>query len=66
NCFLGASGTLLIVTTLTEQNINVDALGIAMNSIPIAVIAVVVGIVYNLLFDMKMKKKYAKKAEDKK
>ena len=66
NCFLGASGTLLIVTTLTEQNINVDALGIAMNSIPIAVIAVVVGIVYNLMFDAKMKKKYGKKVEGKK
>ncbi|MEG0854074.1 MAG: DUF969 family protein, partial [Angelakisella sp.] len=62
NCFLGASGTLLIVTTLTEQNINVDALGIAMHSIPIAVIAVVVGVVYNLLYDRKLQKKYGKKA----
>lgn len=63
NCFLGASGTLLIVTTLTEQNINVDALGIAMYSVPVAVIAVFVGVVYNLMYDRKLKKKYGKKVE---
>lgn len=61
NCFMGASGTLLIVSTLTEQNIQVDALGIAMWSIPIAVIAVIVGIAYNLMFDNKLKKRLGQK-----
>jgi uncharacterized membrane protein len=51
NCFMGASGTLLIVTTLTEQGQNVNALQIAMMSIPIAVLAVLVGIAHNWLFD---------------
>ena len=51
NCFMGASGTLLIVTTLNEQGQGVNALQIAMMSIPIAVLAVLVGIAHNWLFD---------------
>ena len=56
NCFLGASGTLLIVSTLTEQNIDVDVLGVAMWSIPIAIAAVIVATVYFLLYDRKLEK----------
>lgn len=56
NCFLGASGTLLIVSTLTEQGINVDVLGVAMWSIPIAIASVVIGTVYFLLYDKKLEK----------
>jgi uncharacterized membrane protein len=63
NCFMGASGTLLIVTTLTEQGQQVDALQIAMMSIPVAIIAAVVGTVHNLLLDRKMKKQYAVSTE---
>ena len=51
NCFMGASGTLLIVSTLTEQGYPVDALQIAGQSVPIAVLSVVVGAIYALLFD---------------
>jgi len=51
NCFMGASGTLLIVSTLVEQGQDVNALQIAMMSIPIAVLAVLVGIAHNFLFD---------------
>jgi uncharacterized membrane protein len=58
NCFMGASGTLLIVSTLTEQGQNVNPLQIAMMSIPIAVIAVLVGIVHNWLFDRSLDKTY--------
>lgn len=54
NCFMGASGTLLIVSTLNEQGYDVNALQIAMMSIPIAVIAVLVGITHNYLFDRKL------------
>lgn len=51
NCFMGASGTLLIVSTLNEQGYPINALQIAMMSIPIAVIAVLVGIGHNYLLD---------------
>lgn len=63
NCFMGASGTMLIVTTLVEQGYEVNALQIAMMSIPIAVISVIVGIIHNYLLDRKFHKKYAKKQE---
>jgi uncharacterized membrane protein len=58
NCFMGASGTLLIVSTLTAQNQAVDALGVALMSIPIAVLATLVGIVHNYLFDRSLDKFY--------
>lgn len=63
NCFMGSSGTLLIVSTLNEQGYMVDALQIAGKSVPIAVISVVVGIVYALLFDAAMKRKYAQRGK---
>lgn len=58
NCFMGASGTLLIVSTLVEQGYEINALQIAMMSIPIAVISFVVGCVHNLLLDRKLDKEY--------
>jgi len=63
NCFMGSSGTLLIVSTLVEQGQNVDALQIAKMSVPVAVIAVVVGIIHNLLLDRKLSGQYAAKQE---
>ena len=54
NCFMGASGTLLIVSTLVEQGYEVTAAQIAGWSIPIAVISVVVGAVRALLLDKKL------------
>ncbi|MCL1795554.1 MAG: DUF969 domain-containing protein [Clostridia bacterium] len=59
NCFMGASGTLLIVSTLTELGQDVDALKIATMSIPIAVIAVLVGVVHNHLLDRSLSRAYA-------
>ena len=44
------------MSTLTEQGINVDVLGVAMWSIPIAIAAVVIGTVYFLLYDKKLGK----------
>jgi uncharacterized membrane protein len=61
NCFMGSSGTLLIVSTLNEQGYMVDALQIAGQSVPVAVISVVVGVVYALVFDAAMKRRYAAK-----
>lgn len=61
NCFMGASGTLLIVSTLVEQGQDVNALQIAKMSVPVAVIAVAVGIIHNLLLDRKLDKQYGAK-----
>lgn len=61
NCFMGSSGTLLIVSTLTEQGFEVSALEIAGQSIPIAVISVVVGVIYALIWDQIFKARNAKK-----
>ena len=56
NCFMGASGTLLIVSTLVAQGIDVTALQIATWSIPIAVISVLVGAWRDLTLDGKLAK----------
>lgn len=56
NCFMGASGTLLIVATLVEQGFDVSAVQIATWSIPIAVTSVLVGIIRNLMLDKKIEK----------
>jgi uncharacterized membrane protein len=61
NCFMGAAGTLLIVSTLNEQGQPVNALQIAMMSIPIAVLAVLVGMAHNWLFDRSLDKEYGRK-----
>jgi uncharacterized membrane protein len=58
NCFMGAAGTLLIVSTLQEQGQAVNALQIAMMSIPIAVLAVLVGIARDWLFDRSLDSVY--------
>ena len=59
NCFMGSSGTLLIVSTLTEQGYPVDALQIAGQSVPIAVFAVIVGVIYALIFDQILKRRFS-------
>lgn len=58
---------MLIVSTLTEQGYPVDALQIAGQSVPIAVLSVVVGAIYALLFDQILKRRFAdrKKQEGK-
>ena len=66
NCFMGYPGTLLIVSTLTEQGYPVDALQIAGQSVPIAVFAVIVGVIYALIFDQILKRRFSdrKKQEE--
>ena len=56
NCFMGASGTLLIVSTLVTAGYEVTALQIATWSIPIAVISVLVGVWRDLALDSKLQK----------
>lgn len=61
NCFMGSSGTLLIVSTLTEQGFDVTALDIANQSWVIAITSIVVGVVYALIWDRIFKSRAAKK-----
>ena len=61
NCFMGSSGTLLIVSTLVEQGYEVSALDIASKSWYIAIASIIVGIGYALLWDMIYKKRNAAK-----
>ena len=59
NCFMGSSGTLLIVSTLVEQGYEVTALDIAGKSWYIAIASIVVGIAYALIWDVIYKKRNA-------
>ena len=59
NCFMGSSGTLLIVSTLVEQGYEVTALDIAGKSWHIAIASIVVGIAYALIWDVIYKKRNA-------
>ncbi|MDO4198654.1 MAG: DUF969 domain-containing protein [Erysipelotrichaceae bacterium] len=61
NCFMGSSGTLLIVSTLTEQGYDVTALDIAGKSWYIAIASIIVGIAYALIWDQIFKSRNAKK-----
>ena len=65
NTFVAASGVLLIVGTMDSLGYKVSAAGIAKTSIIVAVIILLVGAGYNLLFDRKLAKKYSIKTEQK-
>ena len=54
NCFMGSSGTLLIVSTLVGLGYDVTALQIATWSIPVAIISFVVGSVRNIVLDKQL------------
>ena len=60
NCFMGAPGVLLIVSTLTEQGQNVTPQQIVMMSVPITVAALLVSFANYLLLDRSLKKEYSK------
>lgn len=64
NIFVGASGTLLIVSTLNEAGLTqVTAQNIALWSIPVGIISVVVSAIYYYLYDQKVKAHYQKKSD---
>jgi len=58
NVFLANSGVLLIAGTLETLGYNVDTLQIAKASIPVALIALILGVIQNYLLDKKLAKKY--------
>ena len=62
---MGASGTLLIVNTLVDQNYDVTVAQIAKWSIPIAVISVIAGAIRCLLIDKKIARMSGAERSDK-
>lgn len=63
NIFAASAGVLLIQGTLSAQKINVQATDLALWSIPIAVIALVVGTIQFKMLDNKVKKQVRKDGE---
>lgn len=63
NCFVGASGTLLITTTLVDQGFEITAPEVAKWSVVISVIAVLLAIAYFLIFDLMLNRKFIKGAK---
>lgn len=56
--FVGGAGGLLVQSTLAPLGYDVSLLDLAKVEIPVAIFAVVVGIVYYYLKDKKLRKKY--------
>ncbi len=56
--FVGGSGGLLVQSTLAPLGYNVELLDLAKVEIPVALFAVIVGIVYYYFKDKKLRKKY--------
>ena len=57
NVFIASSGVLLISSTLQELGINsIDTYHVAISSIPMAIVAIIVSVVRNYIFDLKLKK----------
>lgn len=61
--FVAASGVLLIASTLKELGHDAPTQKIAYASMPIAIIVLLLVALSNVLFDKKLKKKYAKKGD---
>lgn len=61
NLFLANSGVLLIVGTLEELGFAVDAVEVAQVAIPIAIIALILGVMQNLHLDYSIKRMLGKK-----
>lgn len=65
NTFVGASGTLLIASTLESLGYEAPAAAVAVASIAVAVAALILGADYNLWFDKRLEQKLSRKAGDK-
>lgn len=60
NVFLANSGVLLISGTLETLGYNVNTLEVAKASVPVAIIAFILGVIQNYILDKKLSKKYKK------
>ena len=63
NVFLASSGVLLIAGTLEELGYGVNALDIAKASVPIAIIALILGVLQNRLLDKRLSRNLSKNKE---
>lgn len=64
NVFMGASGTLLIASTMAEQGyMEVTAVKVALWSIPVAIISVILGILKNMQLDKKITSRMKNRAK---
>lgn len=61
NFFVASGGVLLIVGVMKEQGYPVEAIDVAKASLPIALIAMVIGTLQFLYYDKKFDRKYAKR-----
>lgn len=61
NIFIGASGVLLITGTLTELGVEVLPENIALYSMIIGILAIIISLIQNYIYDMKLKRLYGKK-----
>ncbi|MEG0013619.1 MAG: DUF969 domain-containing protein [Cellulosilyticaceae bacterium] len=65
NIFLANSGVLLIAGTLNELGYQADTLEIAEAAIPVAIIALVLGVMQNYHLDKKIRRKLSRKRGEK-
>lgn len=66
NTFVAAGGVLLITGTMESLGYSISATSVALASLPIAVIALIMGIISNLYFDRSLDKKYGTQTKVKK
>lgn len=66
NTFVAASGVLLITSTLKSLGYTIAPLDIVVATIPVALMAFVIVIISNVLFDRNMQRKYGQANQDKK
>lgn len=58
--FVGGSGALLVQSTLETEGYKVDLVDLAMAELPVGIFAVTIAIIYFVLKDKKLRKKYYK------
>ncbi|MGL4345742.1 MAG: DUF969 domain-containing protein [Cellulosilyticaceae bacterium] len=63
NIFLANSGVLLIAGTLSELGYDVNTLDIAQTAIPVALIALLLGVLQNIHLDRKIRRRLKKRSE---
>jgi len=61
NTFVAASGVLLIAGSLESLGYPAPAASIAKASLPVAIIMLIIGIIYNAIFDRKLNRRFNKK-----
>ncbi|MFC6463511.1 DUF969 domain-containing protein [Marinilactibacillus sp. GCM10026970] len=66
NTFIAASGVLLITSTMESLGYVISPIDIVIATIPVALFALVIVVVSNVLFDRKMNRKYNQADQEKK